>query len=80
MDSWPALTKSDTQGRFPARPSPIPGRVLSSAGGSCRKVKSTPDSSGPVLGPETKQEAKLVIAGHQTVGETTWENQKLGSL
>jgi hypothetical protein len=72
VDSWPALTKSDTQGRFPARPSSIPGRVLSSAGGSCRKGKSVPDSL--VLGPETKQEAKLVIAGHQTMGEEGGRN------
>lgn len=35
-----ASSKSDTQGRFPARPSSIPGRVLSSAGGSHWKVKS----------------------------------------
>lgn len=67
MDSWPALTKSDTQSRFPARPSSIPGRVLSYAGGSHRKAKNAPDF--PVLGPETKQEAKLVIASHQAVGE-----------
>lgn len=62
MASWPALTKSDTQGRFPARPSPIPGRVLSSTGGGQRRMKSSPDP--PVLGPETK----LVIVGHQTGG------------
>lgn len=68
MASWPALAKADTQGGFLARPSPIPGRVLSSAGGIHVEVKNVQDPL--VLGTEPEQEAKPVLAGHQTVGKT----------